>query len=94
VLMDKQKYYKTATELSIRLHGVPALVNDSLESHGPQIRSSNEYYQAKSFKSRTQLGETYFVIDYIVPTFTKVGYPATRKFNYKGRKNFLKTDLR
>jgi len=99
VVIDKQKYamaatINTGTELWIRMHGVPALVNDSFESHWVQIRSSNECYQAKSFKSRTELGETYFVIDYIVPTFIKRGYPAVWKFKYKGTEYFLKTDLR
>lgn len=97
--IDKQKYYMTATvntetELWVRLHGVPALVNDSFESHWMQIRSPNECYQGKSFKSRTELGETYFVIDYIEPTFVKKGYPALWKFKYKGVEYFLSTDLR
>lgn len=99
LIIDKQKYYmsatvNTGTELWVRLHGVPALVNDSFESHWLQIRSANECYQTKSFKSRTELGETYFIIDYIVPTFVKVGYPAVWKFKYKGEEYFLKTDLR
>lgn len=99
VLIENQKYamsatVNTETELWVRMRGVPALDNDSFESNWLQIRSSNECYQAKSFKSRTELGETYFVIDYIVPTFVKAGYPAVWKFNYKGTDYFLSTDLR
>jgi|GEM_PF-2265125 len=98
VVIEKQKYYMSAsinteTELWVRMHGIPALVNDSFESAWLQIRSSNECYQAKSFKSRTELGETYFVIDYIVPTFIKAGYPAIWKFKYKGEEYVLSTDL-
>lgn len=96
VIIEQTVIKMTATknadsELWLRLKGTTQLDFDSLSSHWIQIKSSNECYQANTFKSRTELGETYIVVDYIVPTFVHVGYPCDWKFTYKGVPYYLHT---
>jgi hypothetical protein len=98
IVIEQTKYYITAkinteTEVQLRLHGAVNLDADSIQSAWVQIKSSTECYQAKSFKTRTDQGGPYFVIDYVVPTFIQVGYPATWKVLYKGVAYYPKTTL-
>lgn len=98
IVINQTKFYMTAkinteTEVQLRLHGAINLDPDSLQSAWVQIKSSNECYQAKSFKMRTDLVGPYFAIDYVVPTFIKEGYPATWKVLYKGVVYYPQTTL-
>lgn len=98
IIIGQAKFYMSAkinteTEVQLRLHGDVTLDFDSFQSVWVQIKSVNECYQAKSFKKRSDLDGSYFVIDYVVPTFIQVGYPATWKFLYKGVAYFPKTTL-
>ncbi|HCS21762.1 MAG TPA: hypothetical protein DIW47_14595 [Bacteroidetes bacterium] len=98
ITIDQAKYFMTAminteTEVQLRLHGDVTLDFDSFQSVWVQIKSVNECYQAKSFKTRSDLDGPYFVIDYVVPTFVQEGYPATWKFLYKGVAYYPKTTL-
>lgn len=98
IVIDQAKYFMSArinteSEIQLRLHGSVNLDFDSFQSVWVQLKSVDECYQAKSFKSRLDQGGPYFVIDYVVPTFVHEGYPATWKFLYKGVAYFPKTTL-
>ncbi|MBI1223046.1 MAG: hypothetical protein GC180_10625 [Bacteroidetes bacterium] len=83
----------TQTELWLRLEGDTVVNFDSLVSHWIQIKSSDDCYQANTFKRRTELGETYMVVDYIIPTFIQKGYPIVWKLTYKNEDYLLKSML-
>lgn len=98
VTIEQSKFYMSAkinseTEIQLRLHGTGTIDPDSIQSLWVQIKSSSECYQAKSFKTRKDNNDLHFVIDYVVPTFVQVNYPATWKFLYKGKEYYLKTTL-
>ncbi|MDX5319647.1 MAG: hypothetical protein LPK45_01165 [Bacteroidota bacterium] len=84
----------SSTEVWLRLEGDTVASFDSLVSHWIQVKSSDECYQANTFKSRTELGETYLVVDYIVPTFIVKGYPVVWYLEYKGVPYYLNTTLK
>lgn len=98
ITINQAKYYMSAkinteSEVQLRLHGTVTLDFDSFQSVWVQLKSVDECYQAKSFKTRADLDGPYFVIDYVVPTFVHEGYPATWKFLYKDVAYYPKTTL-
>ncbi len=79
-------------ELQVRLKG-NAPPPDSIVSYWLQLDNGEECYQAKSFKARTENGETYFIFDYIIPTMMYPGVVADWKFSYRNQEFILRDTL-